>query len=739
MDNYKNEETPVYEYDGDNAKPRRRHGNNASGVSPPRKKLNIDLNQIYKELLDDEKSKSGGGELVRPSSTATPSCSSYDSSLQTEEFIDLETGDREHQYSADIPGDKIENLTDVENTINDMLVSPLNFKSGKNLVEEELLLYTLLHKRFISTPFKAWSGEKYDNINSAIRKVYGFAYKNVSVRNYFYKASNNLIKGLGKERGRLLWKFYHNIIRSVLEKHDSTLANLLTSDNEITPAKLFELKQTLSEECVRAKSFYDNTVLGITVQYEENLNLRHIESTGFLKQFSLWQYAYESEKSAGHLYMLKESKAYPGVEIILNNDNSCNLIIEGQQRECNLQCSEIPQQVMNFGHLKFLLRSIESMRTCSGFSFAPHADVVTLREKDIVYRSITGEPGAYKETLISAFHKDIIRSAKCSLLLPGDDVIDTPELCDSCNHSENYLRVVRSKSKKRTNDCDEPDPKSKFARLDQLSYEELLSVARNSAKKLKVLNQRIKRLQSYRAKMNIVGNETDKDLRAMFSDLHEGIKIRRRKAENCICKWDKCEKSRFENCEVLYSHAKSHIDSQGDIAPVDKEYICGWKGCTKKFAKKKLVERHLRDHTGDISDTFFEILLKDQAKALTIEARQMCWHPVVIKWSLRTYNKSHSMYEDMRSSKMLKLPSGRTLSDYRNFDYPKSGWHSKHLQNMLNRFKSAKISNCGKLGMLVFDEVKIKEGLVFDPSTWELIGFTDLGSDKDIENLDSFF
>ena len=617
-----------------------------------------------------------------------------------------------------------------------MLVSPLNFKSGKNLVEEELLLYTLLHQRFISTPFKAWSEEKYDNINSAIRKVYGFAYKNVSVRNYFYKASNNVIKGLGKERGRLRWKFYHNIIKSVLEKHDSTLANLLTSDNEITPAKLFELKQTLSEECVRAKSFYDNTVLGITVQDEENLNLRHIESTGFLKQFPLWQYAYDSEKSVGHLYMSKESKVYPGVEIILNNDNSCNLIIEGQQRECNLQWAEIPQQVMNFGHLKFLLRSVESMRTCSGFSFAPYADVVTLQEKDIVYRSRTVEPGAYKETLISAFHKDIIRSAKCSLLLPGDDVIDTPELCDSCKHSENYLRVVRSKSKKRTNDCDEPDPKSKFARLDQLSYEELLSVARNSAKKLKVLNQRIKRLQSYRAKMNIVGNETDKDLRAMFSDLHEGIKTRRRKAENCICKWDKCEKSRFENCEVLYSHAKSHIDSQGDIAPVDKEYICGWKGCTKKFANKKLVERHLRDHTGDISDTFFEILLKDQAKALTIEARQMRWDPIVIKWCLHMYNKSHSVYEDMRSSKMLKLPSGRTLSDYRNFDYPKSGWQSKHLQNMLNRFKSAKISNCSKLGMLVFDEVKIKEGLVFDPSTWELIGFTDLGSDKDIENLD---
>ena len=295
------------------------------------------MNQIYKELLDDEKSKSGEDELVRPSSSSTPSCSSYDRTLQTEELIDLETGNREHQYSAELPGDKIQNLTDIENTINDMLVGPLNFKSGKNLVEEELLLYTLLHKRFISTPFKAWSEEKYDNINSAIRKVYGFAYKNVSVRNYFYGASNNQVKGLGKERGRLCWKFYQNIINSVLKKHDSTLANLLTSDNEITPAKLFELKQTLSEERIRAKSFYGNTVFGISVQDEENLNLLDIESTGFVKLFPLWQYAYDNEKSAGHLYLLKESKVYPGVEIVLNSDNSYNLIIEVLQRECNLQ------------------------------------------------------------------------------------------------------------------------------------------------------------------------------------------------------------------------------------------------------------------------------------------------------------------------------------------------------------------------------------------------------------------
>ena len=36
----------------------------------------------------------------------------------------------------------------------------------------------------------------------------------------------------------------------------------------------------------------------------------------------------------------------------------------------------------------------------------------------------------------------------------------------------------------------------------------------------------------------------------------------------------------------------------------------------------------------------------------------------------------------------------------------------------------------GKLGGLFFDEVKIKEGLVFDSSTLELIGFTDINEEN---------
>ena len=138
----------------------------------------------------------------------------------------------------------------------------------------------------------------------------------------------------------------------------------------------------------------------------------------------------------------------------------------------------------------------------------------------------------------------------------------------------------------------------------------------------------------------------------------------------------------------------------------------------------------MRDHTGYSSDQFFGVLLCDQAKALTLPKRQMRWHPHIIKWRLRMYSKCHAAYEDLRDSGFLKLPSGRLLSDYKNFSSPSSGWHTSTLWEMKEKFDKTKIGKRGQLGALLFDEVKIKEGLVFDPSTFKLVGFVDLDDDE---------
>jgi hypothetical protein len=95
------------------------------------------------------------------------------------------------------------------------------------------------------------------------------------------------------------------------------------------------------------------------------------------------------------------------------------------------------------------------------------------------------------------------------------------------------------------------------------------------------------------------------------------------------------------------------------------QYTCQWEECNKQFKKLKLLHNHLRDHTGYVKDELMEVLLKGQAIALNTPAKRMRWHPLVIQCCLKMYCKSHSLYEGIRASGALKLPSGRTLLDYK--------------------------------------------------------------------------
>lgn len=98
------------------------------------------------------------------------------------------------------------------------------------------------------------------------------------------------------------------------------------------------------------------------------------------------------------------------------------------------------------------------------------------------------------------------------------------------------------------------------------------------------------------------------------------------------------------------------------------------------------------------------LLLKDQAKALNMPSRQMRWHPLVLKWCLRLYSKSHSMYSELREAGFLLLPSGRTLSDYKNFCSSKSGWQLSVLEGMRTSYSQQKLSDVGRLEALIFDK-----------------------------------
>ena len=81
----------------------------------------------------------------------------------------------------------------------------------------------------------------------------------------------------------------------------------------------------------------------------------------------------------------------------------------------------------------------------------------------------------------------------------------------------------------------------------------------------------------------------------------------------------------------------------------------------------------------------------------------------------------------MRNTGCIHLPSQRTLRDYTYYVKARNGF-SSDVDRML--MKAANIESCptrDKHVLLLLDEMHIKEDLVFDKHSGELIGFVDLG------------
>ncbi|KAK3907370.1 Transposable element P transposase [Frankliniella fusca] len=127
-----------------------------------------------------------------------------------------------------------------------------------------------------------------------------------------------------------------------------------------------------------------------------------------------------------------------------------------------------------------------------------------------------------------------------------------------------------------------------------------------------------------------------------------------------------------------------------------------------------------------------------KAALLVKDKRGMRWHPMMIRVALKLHSDSPNAYRYLRDSKIMCLPSDRTLYDYSQYVEPKEGCQ----QEILDRFRK----NIGKKGPeehnlyvnLMFDEMHIRSGLVTKRSTGELVGYTNLSDvDEELRKLQS--
>ena len=106
------------------------------------------------------------------------------------------------------------------------------------------------------------------------------------------------------------------------------------------------------------------------------------------------------------------------------------------------------------------------------------------------------------------------------------------------------------------------------------------------------------------------------------------------------------------------------------------------------------------------------------------------YHPMIIRSCLLLAAKSASAYDELRSSKVLTLPTRRTLRDYKNAVKPGSGSNHQVIDE-LTKIASG-LTGCQRYVVLSFDEMKIKENLVYDKYSGQFVGYVYLGDHETI-------
>ena len=127
-------------------------------------------------------------------------------------------------------------------------------------------------------------------------------------------------------------------------------------------------------------------------------------------------------------------------------------------------------------------------------------------------------------------------------------------------------------------------------------------------------------------------------------------------------------------------------------------------------------------------NSFQRLFWEQQQKAMQVkDSRSIKWHPLMIKWCLYLRHLSGKAYETLRESGTIRLPSQRTLRDYTHCVNSTAGFSAaldRHLMEV------ADVNACPEFKknvVIIMDEMYIKEDLVFNKVSGELVGFSNLG------------
>ena len=90
---------------------------------------------------------------------------------------------------------------------------------------------------------------------------------------------------------------------------------------------------------------------------------------------------------------------------------------------------------------------------------------------------------------------------------------------------------------------------------------------------------------------------------------------------------------------------------------------------------------------------FMNLFWQQQKRLFQCSSKGVRFHPMIIRFCLSLWSKSNSVYEELRNSGILVLPSTRTLRDFKNYIQPKPGFRKDIFEDLQNTTRIALILN----------------------------------------------
>ena len=99
------------------------------------------------------------------------------------------------------------------------------------------------------------------------------------------------------------------------------------------------------------------------------------------------------------------------------------------------------------------------------------------------------------------------------------------------------------------------------------------------------------------------------------------------------------------------------------------------------------------------------------------------WHPMIIRWCLQLKMISSGAYNVLR--RVLVFPCGHILRDYTHFIRAGVGIQAEVTEQLMSAVNMKNLNEYEKYVSVLFDEMKIKEGLVYNKNESRIVGFLD--------------